>query len=87
MASHDYTKSKRYWGHDIYYTPQNNGMQLNAGGWGKGINNGDFILLTNPASGMDTRYQVDSITYEIEPSDMWRAVLIFSPRQKDGDHE
>lgn len=79
--THDYTSHNRRWGHDIYFTPKNKGMELDAGGWGYGINKGDFILLTNRKDNSITRYQVDSIKYEGNPSDMWRGVLKFAPRQ------
>lgn len=81
---HDYTRKKRGWGHDIHFRPIDpEGLRLDAGGWGRGIQEGDYILITNPDSGSDTRYQVESIEYHIDPSDQWRGVLAFAPRQAE----
>ncbi|HEJ7283097.1 TPA: hypothetical protein SMF87_004549 [Serratia marcescens] len=77
---HDYTRPNRRWGHDIHYSLMDqNGHRLRAGGWGEGIEQGDYILLTN---GPDTtRYQVESIDYFVDPRDQWSGILAFSPRQ------
>lgn len=79
--THDYTTKKRYWGHDIHWRLlDNKGQRLDAGGWGSGIGQGDFLLVTNPDSGHETRYQVESIEYYADPSDQWHGVLAFAPR-------
>jgi hypothetical protein len=77
-TTHDYTKRKRTWGHDIGYRPLP-GNRLDAHGWGYGLHTGDYILLTNGDS--TTRYQVDEIHYKPDPTDMWFATLSFAPRE------
>lgn len=82
--THDYTRAKRHFGHDIHWRPiDQEGQRLSAGGWGKGIKQGDFILITNPAGGAETRYQVESIECFSNPSDQWHGVLAFAPRQPE----
>lgn len=81
-TTHDYTRATRYYGHDIYWRPiDKGGLRLDAGGWGRGIKPGDFILITNPKDGAESRYQVESVEYYGNPNDQWRAVLTFAPRQ------
>lgn len=75
--THDYRNAVRRWGHDITYRPAPND-QLKALGWGRGIADGDYLLLSNGKG--DTRYRVDLITYYRDPPDMWKAVLSFAPR-------
>lgn len=77
--THDYTH--RRWGHDftIMSVGGPNGQVLHACGWGRGIHNGDFLILPN--GGSTTRYSVSEIDYYLDPPDMWTAVLAFAPRQ------
>ncbi len=83
-STHDYTNNKRRWGQAIHYRPVDSiGERLSAGGWGRGIKQGDFILLTNPAGLAETRYQVESIDYYSNPGDQWHGVLVFAPRQTE----
>lgn len=78
MRTHDYTKDRRGWGHDLIFKPIDGGQQADATGWGSGIEAGDFMLLSN---GNDaTRYYVESVTYYRDPPDMWQAKLWFAPR-------
>ena len=77
-TTHDYRRHNRGWGHDLAYTPIKRN-RLRATGWGRGIKPGDFILLSNGDA--DTRYQFTTIDYYADPSDMWRAVLSFAPRE------
>lgn len=79
MKTHDYTRSKRRWGHDLTYSLVDaGGIRLKAYGWGTGINKGDYILLSNGAD--ETRYQFESLSYYGNPHDMWSAVLVYAPR-------
>lgn len=79
--THNYTNAHRYWGHDIHWRLlDSKGQRLDAGGWGGGIKQGDFLLVTNPGNGYETRYQVESIKYYADPADQWSAVLTYSPR-------
>lgn len=75
--THDYTR--RGWGHD-YSTLDviDGGMRLKLAGWGLGINAGDYLILRNGSE--TTRYQVDTINYRPDPSDMWFAEATFAPR-------
>lgn len=83
-TTHDYTSAKRHWGHDIHWRLlDDKGLRLDAGGWGKGIEQGDFILITNSATGTSSRYRVESIQYYGDPSDQWHGVLAFAPRQPE----
>jgi len=77
MNTHDY--SVRGWGHDFHVLEAtDNGMSLRLAGWGKGINNNDYIILPN---GEDTtRYQIDNIKYMSDPRDQWFASASFAPR-------
>lgn len=75
--THDYRDERRCWGHDITYRPTANDG-LAASGWGSGIADGDYVLLSNGDA--DTRYRVETISYSRDPSDMWRASLSFAPR-------
>lgn len=77
--THDYRAPKRGWGWDIHYKPLP-GNRLRAGGWGRGLSAGDYLLLSNPDTGAETRYRVgDDLT---KPSDQWFATLEFAPRTK-----
>tara|TARA_Y100001963_G_C6672968_1_gene396015 strand:+ start:300 stop:548 length:249 start_codon:yes stop_codon:yes gene_type:complete len=77
MKTHDY--SVRSWGHDYNILSINdNGLSLRLTGWGYGLSDDDYIILKN---GMDTtRYKIDEVRYENNPSDMWFAEASFAPR-------
>ena len=76
--THDYTL--RFWGHDYYITKViNKGKKIIIGGFGHGINKGDYLLLPN--AGNSTRYKVNEIEYKSDPPDMWNATASFSPRK------
>jgi hypothetical protein len=84
--THNYTKRFRFWGHNFgYRLIKGDDERLDAWGWGEGISEGDYILLTNPANGEETRYQFEKISYHSNPSDMWEATLLYAPRQAEGD--
>jgi hypothetical protein len=75
--THDYTR--RTWGHDYFINHvEDGGVTLKAGGWGHGIDAGDYLVLPNKRE--TTRYRVVSIRYERDPADMWFAELRFAPR-------
>lgn len=79
---HDYTNGKRRWGHDITWSMLDpGGLRLNAQGWGSDIRQGDYILLSNGKG--TTRYQFESVDYYGDPSDMWKGILVFAPRQAE----
>lgn len=83
MKIHDYTQ--RYWGHDYYIikieSNQYLGDVIHAGGWGKGLKKGNFILLVNEqAENKQTRYKIRRIEYLSDPPDMWKAILEHAPR-------
>jgi hypothetical protein len=78
MKTHDYTEP--YWGHDYVFEPVSKGMKGNMMGWGRGISNGDFLILEN--GGATTRYKVTEISYFPDPPDMWSAKVKFAPRKQ-----
>jgi hypothetical protein len=55
------------------------GMRVDLAGWHSGIKNGDFLILKRYEG--TTRYLVESIRYESDPSDMWFAKVSFAPRE------
>lgn len=79
--THDYTA--RYWSHDFGIREVNTDGTLSAFGWGRGIAEGDFLILPN--NNRSTRYRVGQIRYEIDPNDMWFAILVFAPRKEAND--
>jgi hypothetical protein len=75
--THDYTR--RVWGHDFIVTQlMDDGWKLSLTGWGRGISEGDFIILPNART--TTRYRIASIEYCMNPTDMWNATAEFAPR-------
>lgn len=78
--THDYGPDRRYWGHDYYFTPTGDGKHGRLYGWGHGLLEGDYILLDDKHGGT-TRYKLENVRYESNPSDMWFADAIFAPRQ------
>lgn len=77
-ATHNYTV--RTFGHDYSIRRvRQDGMVLDAIGWGQGITTDDYLILSN--GGETTRYRVESIRYLTDPTDMWSATLVFSPRK------
>ena len=77
MKTHDFTK--RTWGHDFTSNPLDpDGLKLSIMGWAIGIETNDYLILPNGSG--TTRYQVDTITYFRDPSDMFKAVAHFAPR-------
>lgn len=83
--THDYRKPRLTWGHNITYRPIDGGRLLSAQGWGRGLKEGDYILLSNGSA--DTRYAIGEIDYYMDPKDMWKATLVFDPRTKPEDFE
>lgn len=77
--THDY--SKRYWGHGYTFKPIDDGLKGEMFGWGLGLEKGDYIILLNGDE--TTRYRIDSIVYEKDPRDMWKAKVSFDPRIKN----
>lgn len=76
--THDYRRGSRCWGHDISYSVLP-GDKLKASGWGRGIVEGDYILLTDDSGG-ETRYRFLGVRYEWDPPDQWFGTLAFAPR-------
>lgn len=79
--THDYTR--RCWGHNYTFTPRNAGLEASMWGWGRGISEGDYLILGNdePGANPATRYRVCSIRYCVNPRDMWFAQVSFAPRE------
>jgi hypothetical protein len=78
MSEHDYTR--RFWGHDYVFEPIDEGLRGKVMGWGNGITAGDYLILQNGNGDESTRYKVETIRYELDPSDMWSADVTFAPR-------
>lgn len=77
VKTHDLTN--QCWGRAIYHKAINDGMILDAHGFMRGIEAGDYVII-GLSSGRTTRYKVDSIRYCSDPSDMWFGTLSFAPR-------
>ena len=76
--THDYTNARRGWGHDIAYRPvKDNRYQLSFEGWGHGIEDGDFIILTHPQDHQPVKYKVDEIEYFMNPRDMFSGLMTY----------
>lgn len=71
---HDYRV--RSWGHDYVYTPRNEGKEASMIGWGRGIEQGDILVLKGPNGG-GSGYRVDRIRYFRDPTDMWEAEVSY----------
>lgn len=86
MNTHDYGNGKRVWGHDYTITDvRGNGQEISMAGWGRGIENGDYMLIESQSSDPDanpsTRYKVKSVRYFDDPPDMWSMECVFAPRR------
>lgn len=80
--THDYSGNNRGWGHDYcIVSVENKGRNLTACGWGYGLEKNDFIILDN--DGETTRYAIAKIEYYSDPTDMWKAELVFYPRIRE----
>jgi hypothetical protein len=72
--------SKKSWGCNYNIMElRDGGMSVDLVGWRSGIKDGDFLLLKQDNG--TTRYLVESIRYESNPSDMWFASVSFAPRE------
>lgn len=80
QKTHNYTKARRRWGHDyVIASIENEGLILNAMGWGHGLRPGDYILMDNAKD--STRYKIQEVSYMADPKDMWEATLTFAARR------
>lgn len=80
MNTHDYSVTS--WGHNCDILSINdNGMSLRIAGWGKGLSDDDYLIIKNGSG--TTRYKIDKVRYETNPSDMWFAEATFAPRQPE----
>jgi hypothetical protein len=75
----DYTTEKRRWGHDIIHlASQESNEKLNIMGFGKGIKEGDVIIVGSVYGTTGTAgYLVEKISYLDNPADMWNADVSF----------
>lgn len=79
VTTHDYRKHTRKWGHDYTWRPRKGGHEGTMIGWGRGLQGGDYVWLS--LNDIDyTRYQINSVRYAADPSDMFFAELIWRPR-------
>jgi hypothetical protein len=70
-TTHDYTRFRYGVDYEFEFIKGNSGAHMT--GQGKGIRQGDCLLLKGRAS--IERYQVMEIDYYSSPSDMWIALL------------
>jgi len=76
--AHDYRDHTRRFGHDYNFDPVNGGRMAKINGWGDGIEEGDFLVLSHPDGGLAS-YQIDSIKYARDPKDQWFARATWRP--------
>jgi len=82
-TTHDFSKEKRTWGHDISFEPIDGDPERGkVYGWCYGIKIGDYLILQNGEG--TTRYQVEDIKYRNDPPDMFFGTAVFAPRNHDG---
>jgi len=74
---HDYSKPHCYWGHDYEIsTMSEDGRKLHILGFGSGLHVGDLFIISSGAGGQ-IHYEIKSIDYYSDPSDMWSANIEF----------
>ena len=79
---HDYTDRRRCWGHDYALTPNADPTTARISGWGSGLREGDFLLLTHPETRIIVVYQLTEADYYSkpgDPGDQWHGRARFIP--------
>lgn len=79
---HDYTERTRAWGHDYALTPDSDPNTARITGWGSGLREGDFLLLTHPETRIIVVYRLAEVAYYRkpgDPGDQWRGRARFIP--------
>ena len=79
---HDYTARRRFWGHDYVLTPDEDPVTARISGWGGGLREGDFLLLTHPETRIIVVYRLEEVEYYSkpgDPGDQWRGRVRFVP--------
>ncbi len=79
---HDYTQRKRVWGHDYALTPDADPTTARITGWGGGLCEGDFLLLTHPETRIIVVYRLTEVEYYSkpgDPGDQWHGRVKFIP--------
>jgi hypothetical protein len=82
LRIHDYTARRRYWGHDYALTPDSDPATARIAGWGGGLREGDFLLLTHPETRIIVVYQLEEVAYygnPGDPGDQWHGRVRFVP--------
>ena len=78
---HDYRRDCRKWGHDYSYHPRKRGHEATMIGWGHGLEEGHYFLLTSPeSSNRCSIYRIESVSYYADPRDMWTAEVRWCER-------
>jgi hypothetical protein len=83
---HDYTERTRCWGHDYTLTPDPDPTTARISGWGSGLREGDFLLLTHPETRIIVVYQLTEAEYYSkpgDPGDQWRGRARFIPADSE----
>lgn len=80
----DFRDQRICWGHNIVYTPHENGRYLHGTCWvSQTPRPGDYVLISippKPNRRPDTRYRVISVKPYGNPRDMYKIALEFAPR-------
>jgi hypothetical protein len=71
IKTHDYTHYEC--GVDYMFEPVDQGASAYMTGLGKGVSQGDHIMLQNEQN--TQRYKIETVDYYSSPSDMWIALL------------
>lgn len=62
------------------FSIQEGGQVIVLSGFGYGIQEGDYLILTQGVKRETTRYKVEKIEYKRDPADLWFATARFAPR-------
>lgn len=76
---HDFTATKRTFGHDYTLTPDADPNTARVSGWGSSPQQGDILLLSHPDGG-EVFYQLTELRYPGNPPDQWFGRARFVPR-------
>lgn len=82
LRIHDYTARRRCWGHDYILAPDSDPTTARISGWGDGLREGDFLLLTHPETRIIVVYQLEEVAYygkPGDPGDQWHGRVRFVP--------
>ena len=76
--THDYSGANRCLGHDCSFDPIAGGWKGLMHGCGEGLHEGDYLILDS--DGGTARYQIERLSYQLQPASVWSALVCFAPR-------